>query len=379
MLLSAGVAEAIVAQLSQVMEQHINIMDKSGIIVASTDPNRVGAIHGGAVRILEDKLPELIIETNQEYVGAKNGINLPIEFNNEIIGVIGLTGKSEEVYKYGRIIKKMTEVLLRDAYNREQQVIEQKAKDRFLEEWVLGKYDINYPLEFKRMADTFGIDVVTKKRVMVISVPKQINKNISDQELTEVSRSIRGYLKGLDQAHMFRTSTSFVCIFNFEDNKRMQVISEKIYQLLSNRFRVQAFIGLDTGEEKDIRTAYDNANLALKLSMKTSRPITIYDALNVDIFIDLIPLRFKLAYLERFFNIKSLEEIEEWIELLRVFLASEGSLTHASEQLFIHKNTLQYRLNKLSEITGYDPRKLSMAYLFTIAVKLYDSIKDRTQ
>ena len=137
MLISASVAEAIVAQLSQVMENHINIMDKSGFIVASTDPNRVGSIHGGAVRILEEKLPELLIENDQEYIGSRIGVNLPIEFDNEIIGVIGLTGKSTEVYRYGKIIKKMTEVLLRDAYNREKKVIEQKAKDRFLEEWIL--------------------------------------------------------------------------------------------------------------------------------------------------------------------------------------------------------------------------------------------------
>lgn len=379
MLISASVAEAIVAQLSQVMENHINIMDKSGFIVASTDPNRVGSIHGGAVRILEEKLPELLIENDQEYIGSRNGVNLPIEFDNEIIGVIGLTGKSTVVYRYGKIIKKMTEVLLRDAYNREKKVIEQKAKDRFLEEWIFGKYDINYPLEFKRMADTFGIDVVSKKRVMVISIPKQVNKNITDQELTEVSRTIRRYLNSLEQAHMFRTATSFVCIFNYENNEKMLQLAEKIYKFISERFNVIAFVGLDNGEEKNIRNAYDNANLALRLSLKTNRAITMYDALNIDIFIDLVPLRFKNAYLERFFKVANVEEVSEWIELLRVFLAAEGSLTLASEQLYIHKNTLQYRLNKIFEITGYDPRKLSSAHLYTIAIKLYDSLKEKTQ
>lgn len=105
----------------------------------------------------------------------------------------------------------------------------------------------------------------------------------------------------------------------------------------------------------------------------------MYDALNIDIFIDLVPLRFKNAYLERFFKVANVEEVSEWIELLRVFLAAEGSLTLASEQLYIHKNTLQYRLNKIFEITGYDPRKLSSAHLYTIAIKLYDSLKEKTQ
>lgn len=378
MVISRNVAEAIVTQLSQVIENHINIMDKTGVIVASTDPARVGTVHGGAVRILEEKLPELLIESDNEYVGLKNGVNLPIEFENEIIGVIGITGKTEVVYKYGKIIKKMTEVLLRDAYNRERKVIEQKAKDRFLEEWILGKYDINYPMEFKRMADTFGIDVVTKKRVMVISVPKQFNPEITDHDLTEVSRTVRRFLNGMEQAHMFRTATAFVCIFNHEENAGMLEVVERIFRLIKERFDVRVFAGLDHGDEKNIRTAYDNANIALRISLKTERPITVYDPLNVDIFIDLVPMRYKKAYLEKFFKAGNVDEVEEWIEMLRVFLAAEGSLSLASDRLYIHKNTLQYRLNKIREITGYDPRKLSSAHLFTIAIKMYDSYKENT-
>ncbi|PKK96266.1 MAG: transcriptional regulator, partial [Tenericutes bacterium HGW-Tenericutes-3] len=132
MILSKNVADQIVKELSQIVEQHINVMDIQGVIISSTDSNRIGTIHGGALKIIEENLPELVIESNDQFPGSKNGINLPIAFQGAIIGVIGMTGIKDEVYKYGQIIKKMTEILLLDSFVREQHLIEQKAKDRFL-------------------------------------------------------------------------------------------------------------------------------------------------------------------------------------------------------------------------------------------------------
>jgi carbohydrate diacid regulator len=52
MILSKNIADKIVSELSKVVEQHINIMDIEGIIISSTDPQRIGSIHGGALKIV---------------------------------------------------------------------------------------------------------------------------------------------------------------------------------------------------------------------------------------------------------------------------------------------------------------------------------------
>ena len=49
----------------------------------------------------------------------------------------------------------------------------------------------------------------------------------------------------------------------------------------------------------------------------------------------------------------------------------EGSLQKAAQQLFIHKNTMQYRLKRLAEITGLDVRKPSQAPSLYLAMLLY--------
>lgn len=350
-------------------------MDMNGLIISSTDPVRVGTVHGGAVRIIQEHLKELIIETDDEYMGAKNGINLPIEFNNEIIGVIGLTGKSDEVRKYGQIIKKMTEVLLLDTYVREQKNIEQKAKDRFLEEWVFGRYDVNYPQEFKLRAESLGIDTQSPKRVMVFSIKDQENNPVSDLAQTDISHRLREFLRTIGDSYFFRTSTLFVCIMKEMTDAEIRVVAETISQSIKQRSPYRVFVGIDSLEPKPVKTSFRNANTALQVSLKSNQTINIYNLINFDITINSLVPKYKNAYLQDFFKNIDQKELDEYIRILRVLYLCDGSIQEASEKLFIHKNTLQYRLNKIAEVTGYDPRKISLAYLFSIAIKIYDSIK----
>ena len=59
------------------------------------------------------------------------------------------------------------------------------------------------------------------------------------------------------------------------------------------------------------------------------------------------------------------------LALLEVFFAVEGSLQRAAQRLFIHKNTMQYRLKRLAEDTGLDVRKPSQAPSLYLAMLLY--------
>lgn len=374
MLLSKNIAEQIVSQLSKVVEQHINIMDTQGMIISSTDPLRIGTHHGGAQKIIDEKLSELMIESNDLYPGAKNGINLPIEFNGEIIGVIGMTGQYEAVYKYGQIIKKMTEILLLDTYRREQHIIEQKARDRFLEEWIFGRYEVNHPEEFSQRASSLGIDVKTSKRILVFSVRTLEGKLMDDHMLTDISFRIRNYLKTITQAFLFRTATLFICVFNQCSNQEILSIADEINQTVRKFYKCHLYIGIDSHEPKPITVSFKNANAALLLSQKSTKTINIFDTLNFDIYITRMNLPDRMHFIQKLFPNLRHEDIRDYMRILKVFYQHEGSITEAAKALFIHKNTLQYRLSKIHSITGYDPRKISTAYLLTVAIKIHESI-----
>ncbi len=374
MVLSKSVADQIVSQLSKIVEQHINIMDIEGKIISSTDVNRINSFHGGAVKIINERLSELMIFSDDEYAGAKNGINLPIHFNDEIVGVIGMTGTQEEVYKYGQIIKKMTEILLLEFSLREQYIIEQKAKDRFLEEWVFGRFEGVYPNEFQIRAQRLGIDVKTPKRILAFSIRSKDLGFIDDQMQTQISHKIRNYFKTIPQAFLFRTSTLFIGVLNHCRDEEMLEIAKEIEKVVTKDYNCYVYMGIDHSQIKSIYQSFKNANAAHRLSLRTNQQIEIYDALNIDLYITRMATKDREAYIENLFPNLGVEEIAQMIDLLRIFYEENGSIDRSSQRLFIHKNTLQYRIQKIINVTKRDPRKLRDAHVFSVAIRIFDTL-----
>ena len=71
----------------------INIMNMDGIIISSSDINRIGTFHTGAKKAIEEKRIIKIYKNELElFPGSKEGINIPIINENEVLGVVGIYG-----------------------------------------------------------------------------------------------------------------------------------------------------------------------------------------------------------------------------------------------------------------------------------------------
>ena len=94
--LSKKLAESIVERTMNVVNYNISITNTLGIIIASGDKDRIGNIHLGAIIALKRK-SEFKVSENQskKLSGVYSGINLVIEFQNSVIGVIGIRGKPD--------------------------------------------------------------------------------------------------------------------------------------------------------------------------------------------------------------------------------------------------------------------------------------------
>lgn len=379
MLVTRSIAEQIIAQISQVIEPNLNFIDVNGVIVASTDPLRIGTVHGGALRIIREKLSELVIERDDEYPGSRNGTNLPIEFNHQIVGVIGLTGRSEEVRQYGRIIKKMTEVLLMEIFLSEQKNTERMAIERFLEEWVFGRYDMQHPKEFRFRAESLGITIDEPRRIMVVAIRDGAGNTASEKTLNQMYQQLLYMMDRAGHPLMFRTSTLFVCVMQKMNDLDVIVLAAQVRKSLMTTQSCRVYIGIDSDEEKPLKIGFRNATIALQVSYNSQKHVHIYSIINIEIALSSMIEKNKGAYLAEFFHGISQEEITHFVEVLRAYYNCEGSILKASEQLFIHKNTLQYKLNKLTEITGYNPRLISTSYLFIVAIKMHDLLMSKDQ
>lgn len=81
-------------------------------------------------------------------------------------------------------------------------------------------------------------------------------------------------------------------------------------------------------------------------------------------------------YLKKLFGKMPTEKLAEYMEIFTAYFECDGSITRASDMLCIHKNTLQYKLKKLAELTGTDIRIPSGASVFYVALICYQKLMD---
>lgn len=84
----------------------------------------------------------------------------------------------------------------------------------------------------------------------------------------------------------------------------------------------------------------------------------------------------KREYLHKVFSGCSYEEIRYWVGILNVYFSAEGSVSRAAQQLYMHKNTFQYKLRKLEELTGYDVRLPSQATILYMSSIFFRDVEN---
>lgn len=289
MRISKSSAQQIVEEIGKLVHQNINLMDETGTIVASNDHSRIGSFHRGAYRIIQEHLPELYItpEQAQSTPLVRQGINLPIEVDGQVEGVVGITGAYEEVFQYGQIVKKMAEILVRERMSLDAHRLDLRVHSRFLEDWVLSD----------------GLE--------------------NPQALSQ-----RGFALGID------------------------------------------------GQAGDVHSAYLQANRAWRVANHSREQVLCYETLSTELILDDISSQAKQQYLGKIFAGCPTGKVREYIPMLEAWFDAEGSLSSAADSLFIHRNTLQYRIKSLAQETGLDVRKCSQAPALYLATLFYRDLEN---
>jgi carbohydrate diacid regulator len=380
-LLSQQNARRIVRELSDVIGQKINIMDEKGIIIASSDSQRVGCYHEGAGRILNLHLKELIVCSDQEYEGCKEGVNYPITVQNQIIGVVGITGNYREAVKYGQIIQKLVGILLREISIKEQKVLDEKIRNRYVEEWMnLDGKQINQA--FVERGKAMEIDITLPRRLIAFAIAEDDGViTVSGMKTAEKALDkLKEVIKIQEKSSIYLQSASrLICAVSERTDEQMERLARQMKSYIEKDRAIRLAVGIDdkSYDYLCIGTAEKNAEKALQVSLRNPRKeICFYQDIGMELFSDEISDGSKVEYVRRIFKDYTREEISDAMILLRVFYECGGSLNKASEQLHMHKNTLQYKLLKIKEKTGYDPRSLQESSLFYIASFFYNEIRN---
>lgn len=366
-MLLPKLAARIVLEVRKLLDEEIIVVNTNGIIIAGTDEKRIGTFHEGALITLEKKQKLIITEENLHFLkGVKAGINLPIFFQHEVIGVIGITGDPMKVTPFGEIIRKMTELLISENYFTEQFESHYRALESFILDWIQLK---EWNDSFVNKARVFNIELNVSRIAAIIQF-KQMIKPLTRDEWS----SIFNYLNPMSNDIAARFGNERVLlILDGETNTSRLLIEKKLLDFihyLEKNFGVIAYAGI--GQQvpsKEIGQSYRHAERALK-STEVQRKIIFDEDLTFEMIMDELSATTKAEFIQR--TIEPIITDKELIDTLKELMNQNHSLKNTAEKLHIHINTLHYRLKKLEEMTGLNHQNLHDLLSLYIALHILD-------
>ena len=98
-------AQKFIDQITDYTEYNINIMDESGVIIASRSKDRIGTYHEAADRIVRGKEDIVVVDDDKLYPGVLPGINMAIIVNGKKEGVVGVTGSPSHIREVAMVTR----------------------------------------------------------------------------------------------------------------------------------------------------------------------------------------------------------------------------------------------------------------------------------
>ena len=167
------------------------------------------------------------------------------------------------------------------------------------------------------------------------------------------------------------------------DSKEIERIATNISDTLSSEFYSKVAIGISTVVDniKDLARAYKEAQVALDVGkvFETEKNIISYENLGIGRLIYQLPTTLCEMFLQEVFKKGSLESLDrETLMTIQCFFENNLNVSETSRKLFVHRNTLVYRLEKIRKLTGLDLREFEHAITFKVAlmVKKYLNSKN---
>lgn len=374
MLFDRKMAVNIIKELEPIINFDINLIGNDGIIIASTNSNREGTLHSGAVKLVKGDLDQLIIYNDDEYEGCRQGINLPIMINGHRIAIVGITGKPEDAIKYGNIVKKMTEMLIQ--YNIEH--IQSSTRNKFdlilINDLIHGNFN-TYMDDIQTRITQSGLKPEGPFSVAIFRLTGSTKPMPDDDnDIIFINTVKESLIRQLASHHILCTETndSYIAVSNMTCGRFSRTLSElKSNMEKTHDLSLICYIGNERNDYREINRSYNEALILSSYTPPDIPGIYQFNMANLDIAIDQIPSDTKELIWSNVFKNCTENDIDDFCDFIICYFEFNGSLVKIADYNYQHKNTVQYKIAKLKKKTSLDIRNYRDMFILYIAAIYY--------
>ncbi len=357
-MLFESVANEFVEKAMKLINLNVNVMDSQGKIIASGDIERIGTLHEGA--ILAIKRNETVIVTKEDsknLYGTKEGINVPIHCRGILVGVLGITGSEEKIIEHGQLMKMTIELYLENEI-----LVEEQIKHKNLKEKLFVSLLKNDLVDFNAdVLDTYSNRLQLEDFHIVVLL------RIKEKDFISANQIKGRILKVIDSqnvnfsVNLDLDTLAFVVTEKSRDKtkKKARGIIENIEKIIDEKkiYVDKIVVGLCYNERLGINSSYRTA-LGLLDTRIINNDLVHWVKDNIlDIVINSKDSQLERDMLKNLWSL--IVEEDRYFELrdtLNTYYDLNCESKISSEVLNIHRNTLNYRFEKIFNLTGFNPK-----------------------
>ncbi|AXF78467.1 CdaR family transcriptional regulator [Erwinia tracheiphila] len=376
--LDPRLAQDIVARTMKIIDSNINVMDARGRIIGSGDSERIGEMHEGALLALSQaRVVDIDDAVAKHLHGVRPGVNLPLRIDGEIVGVIGLTGEPDALRQFGELVCMTAEMMLEQA-----RLLHLLAQDsRLREELVLNliRSDTLSPA-LMEWAQRLCIDLSQPRVVAVVEVDSgQLGVDSAMSELqqlqTLLTRPERDNLiaiVSLTEMVVLKPAFNAYGRFDAEDHrKRVELLQARMKQ--SGHLRMRVALGNFFTGPGSIARSYRTARTTMQVGKQRMPELRsyFYQDLVLPVLLDSLRGGWQAGELSRpLAKLKAMDNNGLLRRTLNAWFSNNVQPSATAKALYIHRNTLEYRLNRISELTGLNLSHFDDRLLLYVALQL---------
>ncbi|RBW68204.1 CdaR family transcriptional regulator [Bacillus taeanensis] len=367
MMLTKEIAIEIVKETMMRLNRNINIMDHMGKIIASGDPDRVEQLHEGALEVLRTGKTIILRENNlHQWEKSLPGINLPIEFQNQIIGVIGITGEPEEIMEFGELVKMITEMMISQSFLASRLESKQRMKELVFESIIQPKPNQEV---IQQRLNLLGIHLQPPYQVGLLEIGET---RVEKLNLIKMLEEILGWKDSL--IGFFSVNRLFILFSGKTETGLKRRLEEMQAVLKSKSIPFRIGLGTPVLEQGNIHNSLEESKCALLIGGDLDQKLISYEEIEIRALIGTLDKHAKHKFINRLLN----HVPDKMIETLEAFFSNNLNIGESANKLYIHRNTFIYRIKKIKEDTGYDPQVFEDAVALQLAIWIHQMSKTET-
>ena len=356
MNITHDLAQPIIDRLATTLENPISIMDISGFIVASTDSSRLNTCHQGALKVMRTK-EDLYVskEASYDLTGTREGITLPLFLHHECIGALGIAGDPEAISLVASVIRIAVISLIEVAQMEKLASYRQKILDVWIGNLMSDHFE-DYD-QMTEQAQYLGIDLNSVCSLIVIRIhPIQLFQ-LSFLEQT-ISDTIRAHtdLQFLSYIGQGRFVVA-VQAGTLDDRGLLHELCDDLDRTLAQeKQRFHIGVGRPNSGLKGFRQSFLDASHSARVAQRLSsaKRVLYYYEHHIFRLLESVPDYVRDIFITNQIEGRRLDPV--LLDTLQTYFAMNRHVNEAAAALYIHRNTLLFRLKKINDTLGLDPQ-----------------------